>query len=128
MVTAVLLLLSSSSSSSWSSCTVDYSTMASLLKLAFVAGAGLISANPLPALLQTQSGNGNVDLSNCPGYKASNVQTSSTGLTADLTLAGAPCNAYGRDLEDLVLIVEYQTDQRVHVKVHYIRLSPMDAC
>lgn len=32
--------------------------------------------------------------SECPGYVASNVQESSTGVTADLTLAGEPCNVY----------------------------------
>ncbi|KAF6844826.1 alpha-glucosidase [Colletotrichum musicola] len=56
-------------------------------------------------------------LSKCPGYAASNVQTSSTGLTADLSLAGEPCDAYGADLTDLVLSVEYQTDTRLHIKI-----------
>ncbi|KAF9882435.1 alpha-glucosidase [Colletotrichum karsti] len=56
-------------------------------------------------------------LSKCPGYKASNVQTSSTGLTAELSLAGEPCDAYGTDLTDLTLTVEYQTDTRLHVKI-----------
>ncbi|KAK4131223.1 hypothetical protein BT67DRAFT_166576 [Trichocladium antarcticum] len=31
-------------------------------------------------------------LAKCPGYRASNVQTSATGLVADLKLAGAACN------------------------------------
>ncbi|KAL0942150.1 alpha-glucosidase [Colletotrichum truncatum] len=56
-------------------------------------------------------------LSKCPGYKASQVQTSSTGLTAELSLAGEPCDAYGIDLKDLTLTVEYQTDTRLHVKI-----------
>jgi len=30
----------------------------------------------------------------CPGYKATNVQDTTSGLTADLTLAGSPCNMY----------------------------------
>lgn len=47
----------------------------------------------------------------CPGYKASNVQKSARSLTADLTLAGAPCNSYGKDVEDLKLLVEYQTGE-----------------
>jgi alpha-glucosidase len=47
-------------------------------------------------------------LAACPGYKASNVQTTSSGLTADLTLAGTACNAYGTDLKDLVLQVTYE--------------------
>lgn len=50
--------------------------------------------------------------SNCPGYSASNVQVSDTGLTADLSLAGAACNIYGTDLVNLTLTVEYQTCER----------------
>ena len=45
----------------------------------------------------------------CPGYKASNVHTTDTGMTASLTLAGTPCDVYGTDLKDLALTVEYQT-------------------
>lgn len=30
----------------------------------------------------------------CPGYKASNVQDTSSGFNADLTLAGQACNVY----------------------------------
>lgn len=48
-------------------------------------------------------------LGDCPGYRASNVQTSETGLTAALTLAGEPCNVYGYDLTDLILEVTYET-------------------
>lgn len=47
--------------------------------------------------------------SDCPGYSASNVQVSDTGLTADLSLAGTACNIYGTDLVNLTLTVEYQT-------------------
>ncbi len=45
----------------------------------------------------------------CPGYTASNVQYGTGEVTADLKLAGEPCNAYGTDLRDLRLLVEYQT-------------------
>lgn len=45
----------------------------------------------------------------CPGYKASNVHEGASSLTADLALAGKPCNIYGSDLENLKLLVEYQT-------------------
>ncbi|KAG9253470.1 glycosyl hydrolases family 31-domain-containing protein [Emericellopsis atlantica] len=54
----------------------------------------------------------------CPGYKASNIVEGDTGLTADLTLAGEACNAYGLDLQDLKLVVEYQTEDRLHVVIH----------
>ncbi|KIW81454.1 hypothetical protein Z517_04479 [Fonsecaea pedrosoi CBS 271.37] len=53
----------------------------------------------------------------CPGYTASQVSTSSTGLTAHLTLAGTACNVYGTDIHDLDLTVEYQTSSRLHVNI-----------
>ncbi|KAK3941275.1 putative glycoside hydrolase [Diplogelasinospora grovesii] len=56
-------------------------------------------------------------LTSCPGYKASNVKTSATGLTADLQLAGKACNVYGTDLDNLILEVTYETDTRLHVKI-----------
>lgn len=48
-------------------------------------------------------------LAACPGYKASNVKTTDSGLTADLQLAGDACNIYGDDLTDLVLEVTYES-------------------
>ena len=48
-------------------------------------------------------------LDSCPGYKASNVKTTSSGLTANLKLAGKACNVYGTDLTDLALSVVYET-------------------
>lgn len=48
-------------------------------------------------------------LSSCPGYTASDVAQTDSGLTASLTLAGDGCNVYGYDLPDLTLLVEYQT-------------------
>ncbi|KAF2025355.1 alpha-glucosidase-like protein [Setomelanomma holmii] len=56
-------------------------------------------------------------LDQCPGYTASNVQTSGSTITADLALAGTACNVYGTDLTNLKLLVEYQTNQRLHVKI-----------
>ena len=53
----------------------------------------------------------------CPGYRASNLQASSTGLTASLTLAGNACNVYGTDIRQLKLKVEYQTNSRLHVNI-----------
>lgn len=51
------------------------------------------------------------DITTCPGYSASNVQQNANGLTADLTLAGEACNAYGTDLPNLTLTVEYQSGE-----------------
>jgi alpha-glucosidase len=53
----------------------------------------------------------------CPGYIASNIQETSHGLTADLTLAGPACNVYGFDIPDLSLAVEYQTSERLNVQI-----------
>lgn len=36
-------------------------------------------------------------------------------MTAELELSGAPVNAYGKDIKDLVLEVEYQTEHREHI-------------
>jgi alpha-glucosidase len=48
-------------------------------------------------------------LAKCPGYKASNVRTGHSTLTADLRLAGPACNVYGDDLKNLRLEVTYET-------------------
>lgn len=53
----------------------------------------------------------------CPGYNASDVQRTSHGFTASLSLAGQACNVYGTDVEDLTLTVEYQSDHRLHVNI-----------
>lgn len=50
-------------------------------------------------------------LAGCPGYTASNVKTSDSGITADLKLAGEACNAYGDDLKNLILEVTYETGE-----------------
>ncbi|KAL3467806.1 glycosyl hydrolases family 31-domain-containing protein [Aspergillus heterothallicus] len=67
----------------------------------------LVASTPIQHVLDT-----------CPGYTATNVEEHSTGLTADLTLAGAPCNTYGTDIRHLKLEVEYQTDKRLHVIIY----------
>lgn len=51
-----------------------------------------------------------VKLDRCPGYRATNiVRTSPNSFTAELKLAGRPCNVYGNDVELLNLTVEYET-------------------
>jgi alpha-glucosidase len=54
-------------------------------------------------------------VSACPGYSASNVKTTASGLTADLTLAGKSCDVYGTDLKNLVLEVSYDTGRARHL-------------
>lgn len=53
----------------------------------------------------------------CPGYNATNVTKTTTGLTADLVLAGTACNAYGNDVENLLLTVDYQSSDRLNVYI-----------
>jgi alpha-glucosidase len=53
----------------------------------------------------------------CPGYKASGLEQGDRGLSATLTLAGSPCNAYGIDVEELDLTVEYQAKGRLAVNI-----------
>ena len=53
----------------------------------------------------------------CPGYTASNVARTPYGLTAILTLAGEACNVYGTDVDTLNLTVEYQSADRLSVKI-----------
>lgn len=53
-------------------------------------------------------------LADCPGYAASNVEKSSSGLKADLKLAGEACNAYGDDLKDLTLEVTFESGECTH--------------
>ncbi|KAF8545189.1 hypothetical protein BDD12DRAFT_812334 [Trichophaea hybrida] len=53
----------------------------------------------------------------CKGYTAQNVLKHDSGLTADLKLIGAGCGLYGKDLPGLRLEVNYETDERLHVKV-----------
>ncbi|KAF6218041.1 hypothetical protein HO133_006453 [Letharia lupina] len=75
-----------------------------------VLGAAVLLLGSLrPVLSQNISG--------CPGYTASNVAQTDSGLTASLTLAGDACNVYGYDLPDLTLLVEYQTDSRLHIQI-----------
>ncbi|KAE8378081.1 glycosyl hydrolases family 31-domain-containing protein [Aspergillus bertholletiae] len=57
------------------------------------------------------------DLSGCPGYKATKHWQTRSGFYADLSLAGPACNVFGTDLPDLKLEVEYQTNDRLHVKI-----------
>ncbi|KAI1303421.1 glycoside hydrolase family 31 protein [Xylaria venustula] len=81
--------------------------MASLLFMAAAASAAAVARD-------YSTGD---SLSACPGYSASHVKTTASGLTATLTLAGEGCDVYGTDLEDLILDVSYETDTRLHVKI-----------
>lgn len=76
-----------------------------LLDLFLAASVALLPSVSAGILPRQQ----NATLDSCPGYKASGVETTGNGLTATLTLAGAACNVYGTDLEELTLTVEHQS-------------------
>ena len=72
-----------------------------------LVATGLFVANASAAALASRSATA------CPGYKATNVKTKQGSIvSADLTLAGAACNVYGTDLDNLVLQVDYETGTR----------------
>ncbi|KAK4173333.1 family 31 putative glycoside hydrolase [Triangularia setosa] len=52
----------------------------------------------------------------CPGYEAINVLEADSYLIADLVLIGN-CSSHSDDIENLRLLVEYQTDSRLHVLI-----------
>ena len=53
----------------------------------------------------------------CPGYTASGVVRSPYGLSATLSLAGSSCDAYGTDIETLNLTMEYQSADRLSIRI-----------
>jgi len=63
----------------------------------------------------------------CPGYTANNVARTSLGLTATLTLAGTACNLYGNDLSTLNLTVQYQSADRLAVKITPAVIGPSNS-
>ncbi|KAF2126412.1 glycoside hydrolase family 31 protein [Dothidotthia symphoricarpi CBS 119687] len=77
----------------------------------------IILGSALPVFADSLAVRQSSSLEACPGYTASNVQDDGARVTADLALAGTACNVYGQDLTDLRLEVEYQTENRLHVKI-----------
>ncbi|KAL2827223.1 glycosyl hydrolases family 31-domain-containing protein [Aspergillus cavernicola] len=77
-----------------------------------------VSANEAPPVIPNIRDPLAVDAQTaCPGYVASNVKQTASGLTASLSLAGHACNVYGTDIDSLNLTVEYQTTDRLHVEI-----------
>jgi hypothetical protein len=80
-----------------------------------------VGMNVLPNIYDAEAANPQTV---CPGYHASNVQQTSHGFTAELDLAGEPCNVYGNEINNLTLLVEYQADDRLHVHIHPRFIAP----
>jgi hypothetical protein len=74
--------------------------------------------NAAPSLTPTILDDTAPDPQACPGYKASNVVNGIQGFAADLTIAGANCQAYGNDIADLTLEVSYQAKGRLNVRIY----------
>jgi alpha-glucosidase len=83
--------------------------------------------NALPSLTPTIYDDSAPDSQECPGYKASNVATTSSGFTAELTIAGSACQAFGNDIADLVLEVNYQTKERLNVRIYPKYIAPSNS-
>lgn len=49
---------------------------------------------------------------------------STHGFTADLTLAGSPCNLFGHDIPHVALEVSYQSTERLNVKISPKHIAP----
>jgi hypothetical protein len=72
--------------------------MAFTLFLQFLFAASALGQLPRPA-------------AQCPGYRATNIVQGDSYLTADLLLMGN-CSSHSKDVENLRLLVEYQTGKR----------------
>lgn len=70
----------------------------------------------VPAVVKKDDGFSR-DVSTCPGYTVRSTKETEHGMTAELELAGNEVNAFGKDIRELVLEVEYQTEHRLHVHI-----------
>lgn len=57
------------------------------------------------------------NVSTCSGYTLQDLVSTSTGVTAHLSLAGPACNAFGHDIANLTLEATYESDTRLHVNI-----------
>ena len=84
----------------------------------FTATALLATISTTAALSPLSSNEFNDKVKNCPGYAVSKTEnTSNGGVRAYLNLAGDACNGFGPDESNLVLEAEYETKERLHVKI-----------
>ena len=60
-----------------------------------------------------------MDLDECPGYRAIDVQTRPDGLTAYLVFAGKLSEDFGGDIEKLWLNVDYETCELIRKQILY---------
>ncbi|THH14082.1 hypothetical protein EW146_g6217 [Bondarzewia mesenterica] len=95
-------------------------SLCGLLLLAHMATFKFASAN-FPTDAQVRVVNDtpqwSQNVSSCPGYNLESLHETSHGLTAQLNLAGAPCNAFSEDIANLTIQVTYETQTRLHVNI-----------
>lgn len=89
-------------------------TSPSFRNILTVPSAADFGANLIPNIRDPQAKDAQLV---CPGYIATNVLRNSLGLTATLTIAGATCNVYGNDIDTLNLTVQYQSADRLAIRV-----------
>lgn len=83
--------------------------------------------NALPSLTPTIYDESAPNPQDCPGYIASNVLKTDSGFTAALTIAGANCQAFGNDIADLVLEVQFQAKERLNVRIYPKYIAPSNS-
>lgn len=69
-----------------------------------------------------------VPVNSCPGYKLGIYEAAPNAIYAELSLAGSPCNVYGKDIQNLILNVIYETGQLFGAigRAHLIRKQISD--
>ncbi|KIJ64020.1 glycoside hydrolase family 31 protein [Hydnomerulius pinastri MD-312] len=91
-----------------------------VLALASVPWCKAQHAQASPSVSETLEATSSVysmNVTECPGYSLSALTESEVGLTAQLTLAGPACNAFGKDIVNLSIEVVYQSLNTLHVKI-----------
>ena len=113
-VTVLLSRYSYAQSGSASATVVINGTTSTFRPIFTVPASADEGATLLPNIVDPQA----VDAQTvCPGYKALNVLRTKYGVTATLSLAGPACNVYGTDIDTLNLTVQYQSADRLSVRI-----------
>ncbi|KAH9022012.1 glycosyl hydrolases family 31-domain-containing protein [Lactarius pseudohatsudake] len=66
---------------------------------------------------RTQKQKHSLNVTDCPGYVLDSFVENQSGFTAQLNLAGRPCDAFGEDILNLTIRVTYETTSRLHVNI-----------
>ncbi|RDB29943.1 Alpha-glucosidase [Hypsizygus marmoreus] len=79
------------------------------------------SETQLPLAFKSLSANGHANvgsrISSCPGYILESLTETTIGLSAELVLAGKPCQAFGDDIAALTIEVSYESTTRLRVNI-----------